>query len=61
MCYTVIPTENFEKDVKYYVKTKGFRNIIYYVVKDDREIYLLTIYSKRIKTVSLAIMKSLSW
>lgn len=101
MCYTVIPTENFEKDVKYYVKTKGFRNIgkdikvvtdelekgiligapisglhidldshtykvrsvntdmkvgksngyriIYYVVKDDREIYLLTIYSKKDK------------
>lgn len=25
--YTVIPTEQFEKDVKYYIKKKGFTNI----------------------------------
>lgn len=25
--YTVIPTERFEKDVKYYVKKKGFTHI----------------------------------
>lgn len=25
--YTFIPTEQFEKDVKYYVKKKGFRHI----------------------------------
>lgn len=99
MCYTIIPTDNFENDVKYYVKKKGFHNIgkdikkvtdkleegnligdpipglhleleshtykvrttntdtkmgksngyriIYYVVKDDKEIYLLSIYYKK--------------
>ena len=25
--YTVIPTEQFEKDVKYYIKKKGFKHI----------------------------------
>ena len=25
--YTVIPTEQFEKDVKYYIKKKGFTHI----------------------------------
>ena len=25
--YTIIPTERFEKDVKYYVKKKGFVHI----------------------------------
>ena len=97
--YTVIPTEQFEKDVKYYVKKKGYIHIgkdikvitdeleqgnligteisglrvptdghtfkvrsvnsdtkvgqsngyriIYYVVRDDKEIYLLTIYYKK--------------
>lgn len=25
--YTVIPTEQFEKDVKYYIKKKGFRQM----------------------------------
>lgn len=97
--YTVIPTERFEKDVKYYIKRKGFLHIgadikvvtdelekgnlvgteipglkiqkeghtykvrsantdtkaglsngyriIYYVVKDDKEVYLLTIYYKK--------------
>jgi mRNA-degrading endonuclease RelE of RelBE toxin-antitoxin system len=97
--YTVIPTEQFEKDVKYYIKKKGFRHIgedikaitdelekgnligteipslkiptgghtfkvrsvntdtkegqsngyriIYYVVRDDVEVYLLTIYYKK--------------
>lgn len=97
--YKVIPTEQFQRDVKYYVnkkkyyhiandiksitdelekgnligdeipnlninrnghtykvraantdaavgKSNGYR-IIYYVVKDDEEIYLLTIYSKK--------------
>ncbi len=97
--YTVIPTEQFEKDVKYYIKKKryvhigndikvvtdelekgnligteipglkisgeghtfkvrsvntdtkagqsnGYR-IIYYAVRDDREVYLLTIYYKK--------------
>lgn len=99
MCYTIVPTDKFENDVKYYIKKKGFRNIgtdikkvtdkleegilvgdaipglhleleshtykvrtantdtkvgksngyriIYYVVKDDKEIYLLTIYYKK--------------
>ncbi len=97
--YTVIPTERFEKDVKYYVKKKGFTHIgadikvitdelekgnlvgteipglkiptdghtfkvrsantdtkvgqsngyriIYYAVRDDEEVYLLTIYYKK--------------
>ena len=97
--YTVIPTEQFEKDVKYYIKKKGFTHIgtdikaitdelekgnligaeipglriptdghtfkvrsantdtragqfngyriIYYAVRDDAEVYLLTIYYKR--------------
>jgi mRNA-degrading endonuclease RelE of RelBE toxin-antitoxin system len=97
--YTVIPTERFSLDVKYYVKKKKFKNIgtdiksvtdelekgnligddipnlnlqsdghafkvraansdtkvgksngyriIYYVIKDDKEIYLLTIYYKK--------------
>ena len=97
--YTVIPTEQFERDVKYYIKKKGFRHIgsdikaitdelekgnligteipglkisadghtfkvrsantdtkvgqsngyrvIYYVIRDDEEIYLLTIYYKK--------------
>ena len=97
--YTVIPTERFEKDVKYYVTKKGFVHIgkdikaitdelekgnligteipglkipsdghtfkvrsansdtkvgqsngyriIYYAVRDDEEIYLLTIYYKK--------------
>ena len=96
---TVIPTERFEKDVKYYIRKKGFVHIgadikvvtdelqkgnligteipglkipanghtfkvrsantdtkmgqsngyriIYYVVRDDEEIYLLTIYYKK--------------
>ncbi len=25
--YTVIPTEQFEKDVKYYIKKKGFTHV----------------------------------
>ncbi len=97
--YTVIPTEQFEKDVKYYIKKKGFTHIgadikvitdelekgnligteipglrlptdghtfkvrtantdtragqsngyriIYYAVRDDGEVYLLTIYYKK--------------
>ncbi len=97
--YTVIPTEQFEKDVKFYLKKKKFKHIasdiksvtdelergnligdeipnlkvslightfkvrtansdtgagksngyriIYYAVKDDKEIYLLTIYYKK--------------
>lgn len=97
--YTVIPTERFEKDVKYYIKKKGFTHIgedikvitdelekgnlvgteipglkistdghtfkvrsantdtkvgqsngyriIYYAVRDDEEVYLLTIYYKK--------------
>ena len=97
--YTVIPTEQFEKDVKYYIKKKGFTHIgadikaitdelekgnligaeipglriptdghtfkvrsantdtkagqsngyriIYYAVRDDAEVYLLTIYYKK--------------
>ena len=97
--YTVIPTEQFEKDVKYYIKKKGFKHIgadikvitdelekgnligteilglkiptdghtfkvrsantdtkagqsngyriIYYAVRDDEEVYLLTIYYKK--------------
>ena len=97
--YTVIPTEQFERDVKYYIKKKGFKHIgadikvitdelekgnligteisglkiptdghtfkvrsantatkagqsngyriIYYAVRDDREVYLLTIYYKK--------------
>lgn len=97
--YTVIPTEQFEKDVRYYIKKKGFRHIgedikavtdelekgnligteipglkipadghtfkvrsantdtragksngyriIYYAVRDDEEVYLLTIYYKK--------------
>ena len=96
--YKVIPTERFKKDVKYYVKKKGFvkidedirsvtneledgnligdeipnlkieteghtykvrvansdmkvgksngYRIIYYAIKDDKEVYLLTIYYK---------------
>ncbi|MFJ8528649.1 hypothetical protein [Bacillus sp. NPDC094106] len=97
--YEVIPTDAFEKDIKYYMRKKkytkilddiqpiivelekgnfvgdeitglelpnnehtykvravnstikvgksnGFR-VIYYVVKDEREVYLLTIYSKK--------------
>lgn len=99
MCYRVIPTSNFKKDLKYYIKKKnyyklkddikdltekleagnfvgdvvtdiklpegedtykvrmantsanlgvsnGFR-VIYYVVKNDKEVYYLTIYSKK--------------
>jgi mRNA-degrading endonuclease RelE of RelBE toxin-antitoxin system len=99
MCYTVIPTSNFKKDLKYYIKKKnyyklkddienltkklekgdfvgdvvtniklpegedtykvrmanttanisardGFR-VIYYVIKNDKEVYYLTIYSKK--------------
>ena len=97
--YEVIPTERFEKDVKYYVKKKGFVHIgtdikaitdelekgnlvgteipglkiaseghtfkvrsansdtkmgqsngyriIYYAIRDDEEVYLLTIYYKK--------------
>lgn len=97
--YTVIPTEQFEKDVKYYIKKKKFKHIgedikavtdelekgnligteipglkmqtdghtfkvrsantdtrmgqsngyriIYCVVRDDEEVYLLTIYYKK--------------
>lgn len=97
--YTVIPTEQFEKDVKYYSKKKGFTHIgadikaitdelekgnligteipglriptdghtfkvrsanadtkagrsngyriIYYAVRDDAEVHLLTIYYKK--------------
>lgn len=97
--YRVIPTERFEKDVKFYIKKKGFIHIgedikritdelkrgnlvgkeipglkiesdehiykvrsansdtksgqsngyriLYYVIKDDGEIYLLTIYYKK--------------
>lgn len=97
--YRVIPTERFSKDVKFYVKKKGFHKIgddikkvtdqlekgnligdeipklkleveghtykvrttntdtkegqsngyriIYYAIKDDKEVYLLTIYYKK--------------
>ena len=99
MCYTVIPTPKFEKDLDYYERKKKFTKIyddvdevvrelekgnlivnviknlkydteehtykvrmansntkvgqsngyriIYYVVKDDKEIYLLTVYYKK--------------
>ncbi|MCI5640835.1 MAG: hypothetical protein MR316_07675, partial [Lachnospiraceae bacterium] len=98
MQFEIIPTEQFENDVRYYVKKKKYRHLmddvnrlvenleqghlvgdtipglvfdtnetikvrmantdtnvgksngyrlIYYVVKDDREIYLLTIYYKK--------------
>lgn len=97
--YEVIPTDQFEKDIRYYIKKKNYRKIqndiepiiaeleqgnlvgdeiaglelpddehsfkvraanssakvgksngfriVYYVVKDDKEIFLLTIYSKK--------------
>lgn len=97
--YQIIPTEKFERDIKYYIKKKGFKKItkdiklitdelergnlvgkevsgltikpdghtfkvraantdtkagksngyriLYYVVKNDEEIYLLTIYYKK--------------
>lgn len=97
--YNVIPTHQFKKDVKYYVKKKGFIHIgddiktitdelekgnligteiprlkiqseghtfkvriansdrksgqsngyrmIYYAIRDDKEVYLLTIYDKK--------------
>lgn len=99
MCYVIIPTEQFEKDIKYYQNKKKYKSIvddlndiieelekgnllgdcindikldnenhtykvraansdikvgksngyrlIYYVVKDDKEIYLLTVYFKK--------------
>nr|WP_312579591.1 hypothetical protein [Sedimentibacter sp.] len=97
MCYTIIPTDIFKKDVKYYLKKKKYTNIlkdieeviceletgnligdlvdsincdgeaykirvansntksgksngyriIYYAIKNDLEIYLLTIYYKK--------------
>lgn len=100
MCYEVIPTERFKKDLQYYIKKKKFNNIIddiekvtdklkqgdligdsipalkkintgnhtykvrvantdtrvgksngyriiYYAIKDDKRIYLLTIYYKK--------------
>lgn len=100
MCYTVIPTPQFQKDIKFYIKKKHYTNIvdditpvikemeqgifkgdpipdvhiknsdnhsykvrvansntnvgtsngyriIYYVIKDDKEVYLLTIYYKK--------------
>lgn len=99
MCYKVITTDIFKKDVKYYLKKKKFTNIledindvidelekgnligepitdlnlkcneaaykvravnsntnsgksngyriIYYAIKDDKEIYLLTVYYKK--------------
>ena len=102
MCYEVIPTDQFEKDIRYYIKKKRYRKImddiepvlarleegiflgdeisgldfpenehsykvrvantsanvgmsngfrlIYYVIKDDKEIYLLTLYSKKDQT-----------
>ena len=47
--YKVIPTERFMKDVKYYVKKKGFGKISQDIksVTDDQEVYLLTIYYKK--------------
>lgn len=99
MCYKVITTSNFKKDMKYYVKKKGYYKLandikeltqelekgnllgnaieginlpieedtykvrvanttakvgtsngfrlIYYAIKNDKEIYYLTIYSKK--------------
>lgn len=103
MCYTVIPTPKFEKDIEFYEKKKRFKHIvediseivneleegnligdiipeiklpndnhtykvrsvntdtkagksngyriIYYVIKDDKEIYLVTIYYKKDKNI----------
>lgn len=97
MCYSVIPTEKFEKDLDFYYRRRKYRKIekdispileqleegvlvgdeisdlklenstykvraantdmkvgksngyriIYYVIKDDKEIYLITLYSKK--------------
>lgn len=97
MCYEVIPTEKFEKDLQFYYKKRKYRKIekditpileqlekgefvgdeisdlelnnstykvraantdmnvgksngyrlIYYVIKDNKEIYLITLYSKK--------------
>ena len=99
MCYRVIPTSNFKKDLKYYIKKKGYYKLandikelteeleqgnllgkaidgislpegedtykvrvantsakvgtsngfrlIYYAIKNDKEIYYLTLYSKK--------------
>lgn len=97
MCYQVIPTEKFDKDIEFYYKKRKYRKIeqditpilemlergelvgeeladlklnnstykvrvantdikvgksngyrlIYYAIKNDREIYLITLYSKK--------------
>lgn len=99
MCFNVIVTKNFKKDLKYYIKKKGYYKlandikeltkelekgnfvgdvikdinlpdgedtykvrmantttkvgtsngfrVIYYVIKNDKEVYYLTIYSKK--------------
>lgn len=39
--YKIIPTERFERDVKYYIKKKGFRHIAKDIksIMDELEIY----------------------
>lgn len=111
MCYEIIPTDNFQEDIEFYIRKKKYRKImadiqpiieelkkgnlvgteipelelpedehgykvravnssanmgksngfrvIYYVVKNDKEIYLLTIYSKKDTDLSKTEIKQL--